>query len=137
MISIPFGFVGIIFAFSVHGMYNFGFFAVVGMIGMMGVVVNDSIIMISKLEKEYDVKKNIKHKNKQVADIAKTRLKAVLLTTLTTVAGLFPTAYGVAGYDSMLAEMMLSMGWGLIFGTLISLVLIPSIYSVVKRFDHK
>ncbi|MBN2041152.1 MAG: efflux RND transporter permease subunit [Spirochaetes bacterium] len=136
MVSIPFGAVGIILAFWLHGIAYFGFFAAVGAIGLMGVVVNDSIVMIVKLENEYDVKKNKKLVNRQISDIAKTRLRAILLTTLTTVAGLFPTAYGIAGYDSMLAEMMLAMGWGLIFATLITLLLIPSVYSIIKRFEH-
>jgi len=55
-----------------------------------------------------------------------------MLTTLTTVAGLMPTAYGVAGYDAMLAQMMLALSWGLLFGTLITLILIPTIYTFLK-----
>ncbi len=136
MVSIPFGAVGIVFAFWFHGIFYFGFFAAIGAIGLMGVVVNDSIVMISKLEIEYDINKHKEFSNAQIADIVKTRLRAILLTTLTTVAGLFPTAYGIAGYDSMLAEMMLAMGWGLIFATLITLFLIPSVYSVIKHLDH-
>lgn len=137
MITIPFGAVGIILAFWLHGMIYFGFFAAVGAIGLAGVVVNDSIVMLSKMEKEYDKNKDHKLKNSQIADIAKTRLRAVLLTTITTVAGLFPTAYGLAGYDAMLSEMMLAMGWGLLFATLITLILVPATYSIIKHIEHK
>jgi len=56
---------------------------------------------------------------------------------LTTVAGILPTAYGFAGYDAMLAEMMLALAWGLLFGTLITLILIPCIYSYLKSFECK
>ena len=72
--------------------------------------------------------------DEQIAKIAQTRLRAVVLTTLTTVVGIIPTAYGFAGYDAMLAEMMLSLAWGLIFGSIITLVIIPCIYSYGKKF---
>lgn len=130
LIIIPFGAVGVIFAFLGHGLLMFGFFAVVGALGMLGVVVNDSIVLIHKLENEYG--NGAERGIKAVAMITKTRLRAVLLTTFTTIAGLFPTAYGIAGYDSMLAEMMLSMGWGLLFGTMITLLLVPSCYSIYR-----
>lgn len=137
MLTIPFGAVGIILAFSLHGISQFGFFAGIGALGLAGVVVNDSIVMLVKLEKEYDRRKHKDMSNKQIADIAKTRLRAVLLTTLTTVAGLLPTAYGFAGYDSMLAEMMLAMSWGLMFGTFITLLLIPSLYNLLMDTRHR
>ncbi|MBN1899390.1 MAG: efflux RND transporter permease subunit [Spirochaetes bacterium] len=136
MMAIPFGAVGIILAFWLHGMTVFGFFAGIGALGLAGVVVNDSIVMLAKLEKEFDKKKHKELSDKQIADIAKTRLRAVLLTTLTTVAGLLPTAYGFAGYDAMLAEMMLALAWGLLFGTFITLILVPSLYSQMMDIRH-
>jgi multidrug efflux pump subunit AcrB len=127
---IPFGVVGVIFSFYAHGMTQYGFFAVIGTLGMIGVVVNDAIVMISKLEENKKLILESSSRLSEIAIIASTRLRAVVLTTLTTVAGLFPTAYGWAGYDSMLAEMMLAMGWGLIFSTCITLVLVPCLYSM-------
>ncbi|MFC1567194.1 efflux RND transporter permease subunit, partial [bacterium] len=121
---------GIILAFWLHGKTLFGFFAVIGALGLSGVVINDSIIMLVKLNRAYDKTKNHQESNNQIAKIAQTRLRAVLLTTITTVAGLIPTAYGFAGYDPMLAEMMLALTWGLMFGTFITLLLIPCIYSL-------
>lgn len=137
MLAIPFGIVGIILAFWLHGKTLFGFYAAIGALGLAGVVINDSIIMLVKLEKEYDNKISQLSSNNQVANIAKTRLRAVILTTLTTVAGMFPAAYGIAGYDAMLAEMMLALTWGLIFGTMITLLLIPCTYSAVKTMELK
>lgn len=131
MLSIPFGIVGVIFAFYLHGITEFGFFAAVGIIGLSGVVVNDSIVMLVKLDRELKLEKKTRD---NIAEIAKTRLLAVLLTTVTTVVGLFPTAYGWAGYDYMLSQMMLAMGWGLICATAITLVLIPCLYSILYDF---
>jgi len=130
MAIIPFGVIGIILAFFVHGKLLFGFYAAIGTLGMMGVVVNDAIVMLVKLDREY-IKPNTKRGiSFKVSQIAKTRLRAILLTTMTTVAGVMPTAYGLAGYDAMLAEMMLALAWGLIFGTVITLFLVPCLFQI-------
>ncbi|MDH5548022.1 MAG: efflux RND transporter permease subunit [Gammaproteobacteria bacterium] len=135
MLAIPFGMVGVVVAFIAHGQTLFGFFAAVGSLGMIGVVINDAIIMLSKLEQEFD-KHPASTLYERVARIAQTRLKAVILTTLTTVAGVLPTAYGFAGYDAMLAEMMLALAWGLVFGTVITLILVPCLYAAILRFTR-
>lgn len=137
MLAIPFGVVGIVLAFLLHGKLLFGFYAAIGALGLAGVVINDSIIMLVKLDKAYDSNKPKIESNQQVARIAQTRLRAVILTTLTTVAGVLPTAYGFAGYDAMLAEMMLSLTWGLIFGTGITLLLIPTVYGLGKDLKYQ
>jgi multidrug efflux pump subunit AcrB len=131
MLAIPFGLVGVVLAFWLHGKVLFGFFAAIGALGLAGVVINDSIIMLTKLDREFGEPAR-EMVNKQIARIAQTRLKAVVLTTLTTVAAVMPTAYGLAGYDAMLAEMMLALAWGLVFGTLITLLLVPCMYSLIK-----
>ena len=136
MLAIPFGMVGVILAFWLHGQTLFGFFAAIGALGMAGVVINDSIIMLSKLDQEYDGL-DAKPVNEKIARIAQTRLKAVILTTLTTVAGVLPTAYGLAGYDSMLAEMMLALAWGLLFGSMITLLLVPCLYSLLQDMRQR
>ena len=137
MLAIPFGVVGIIFAFWLHGINLYGFFAVIGALGLSGVVINDAIIMVAKLDNDYDPTKPTGEMYKQISTIAATRLKAVVLTTLTTVVAMVPTAYGWAGYDSMLAQMMLALAWGLLFGTMITLVLIPCIYSVYLQVRQR
>lgn len=136
MLSIPFGAVGIVFAFWLHHKTLFGFYGAIGALGLAGVVINDSIIMLVKLDDEFDTALNWKDSFRQIAQIAKTRLRAVILTTLTTVAGVMPTAYGFAGYDPTLAEMMLTLSWGLMFGTIITLLLVPCVYSVEKDFYY-
>ena len=127
--TIPFGVLGVIFAFFAHGMSHYGFFAVIGTLGMIGVVINDAIVMVSKLQQEVSPYQANGLGRTEIAQVSSTRLRAIVVTTLTTVAGLFPTAYGVVGYDAFLAEMMLAMGWGLIFCTMITLVLVPCLYS--------
>ncbi len=140
MASIPPAAASVILVFFLHGMNYLGFFGIIGILGLSGVVVNDAIVLLSKLQDKLPVD-NL-HFTKSdlyqiVAEQSATRLKAVTLTTLTTVAGLFPTAYGWLGYDSMLAEMMLALSWGLVFGTLIILLLIPSIYMIILDIRYK
>ncbi len=129
---IPFGMAGIIFVLLIHKMSMYGFFSIIGTLGMMGVVINDAIVMISKIEtlvrKEGEATLGI------ICEGASTRLRAVVITTVTTVVAILPTAYGFFGYDSMLAEMMLTMGWGLFFSTLITLFLVPCLYTIYSRF---
>ena len=123
---IPFGVVGSTFAFWTHGYTQYGFFAIIGTLGMIGVVINDSIVLINSLE---NANISAEGKLEKIAYGTSQRLRAIFITTITTVAGLFPTAYGLGGYDSMLAEMMLAMGWGLLFGMFITLLLTPCLYS--------
>jgi multidrug efflux pump subunit AcrB len=65
---------------------------------------------------------------------AKERLRAVVLTTLTTLAGVIPLAYGIGGSDFLLQPMALSLGYGLLFGTLMTLVLLPCLYLMNYEF---
>jgi multidrug efflux pump subunit AcrB len=132
---VPFGLAGVIYILLLHGMNVFGFFAAIGTLGMIGVVINDSIVMIDMMDK--NIQKATSDPWLTIARIASTRLRPILLTTLTTVVGVLPTAYGFAGFDSMLAEMMLTMGWGLAFGTIITLILIPSLYTFIYKKKKK
>lgn len=138
MLVIPFGIIGVIVAFYLHQKLSFGFYAAIGSLGMLGVVVNDAIVMLDRLDKTQQTS-SISNET-FTAHIAKTRLRAIILTTITTVAGVIPTAYGLGGYDTMLADMMLALGWGLIFGTLITLILIPCTYLIehdIKQLFYK
>jgi multidrug efflux pump subunit AcrB len=132
---IPFGFIGIILAFNLHG-EPLGFFAMIGGIGLAGVIVNDSIVMvdyINKLKKDAVKKKDMLH---TVVEGAGERLRPILLTTITTVAGLFPTVYGWGGSNPMLRPLTMALAYGLIFGTTITLFMIPSFYLIDQDFKR-
>jgi multidrug efflux pump subunit AcrB/outer membrane protein TolC len=136
MLIIPFGVIGVIFTFYLHGKTQFGFYAAIGTLGMIGVVINDAIVMLSKLDRETTKSKEYVLSLPQIAQHATTRLRAICLTTLTTVMGVLPTAYGLGGLDVMLSDMMLALGWGLIFGTLITLILTPCIFQIEIDLQH-
>lgn len=130
MSAIPLGVIGVIMAFALHG-EPLGFLAIMGLIGLSGVVVNDSLVLvdfINRLRAERPGTPLIE----LVSDAAAERLRAILLTTLTTVAGLLPLAYGIGGADPFIAPMALAMGFGLLFASPITLALIPSLYLMMN-----
>jgi multidrug efflux pump subunit AcrB len=128
MIAIPFGFVGVIIALTLHG-EPLGFMAITGLIGLAGVVVNDSLVLVNHLNvlRTQKPEANIRE---LVADGTADRLRAILLTTFTTVAAVIPLAYGIGGYDLYMAPMALTLGWGLLFATPLTLILVPSLYMI-------
>ncbi len=128
MMAIPFGMIGVIVGFSVHD-EALGFLGMVGIIGLAGVVVNDSLVLvahINELRKREPKRKPIE----LVALGTSNRMRAVLLTTVSTVAGLMPLAYGIGGTDPYMGPMALALGWGLLFATPLTLLLIPCLYLV-------
>ncbi|NNF96329.1 MAG: efflux RND transporter permease subunit [Halobacteria archaeon] len=72
---------------------------------------------------------------------ATNRLRPILVTTVSTVAGLMPLAYGLGGVDPYMSPMALALGWGLLFATLLTLILVPSLYVIGNdigcMFDKK
>lgn len=63
------------------------------------------------------------------------RLRPVILTTVTTVLGILPTAYGIGGSDPFLKPMALAIGWGLAFATFLTLIAVPVLYKVYMDFQ--
>ncbi|WGK69768.1 efflux RND transporter permease subunit [Candidatus Haliotispira prima] len=129
--SIPFGLVGGLVALQLHGLPA-GFMAMLGFMGLMGVVVNDSVVMVEFIN-------NIVHRYPHaksrlleplVLKGAGRRFRAVVLTTLTTVLGLFPTIYGLSGDPGFVRPVVLVLGYGLLAATLITLFFIPAVYMI-------
>ena len=126
ILAIPFSLIGIAIALLVHGM-PLSYMALFGMVGLTGIVVNDSLVMVNYI----NTLKN-KYKKKKIKDIiiegAATRLRPVLLTTITTISGLIPTAYAIGGKDPMIIPTTIVISWGLLFATSLTLILIPILY---------
>ncbi len=129
LIAVPFSIIGVIWAFFLHG-ETLSFFAILGTLALVGVIVNDSLIMVTHLNYLKVKLASTMSVHKWVVQGAKDRLRAVVLTTLTTLAGVIPLAYGIGGTDFILQPMALSLGYGLLFGTLMTLVLLPCLYLI-------
>jgi len=129
LLSVPFGIIGIIFAFFFHG-EPLGFMAMIGSIGLTGVLVNDSLVLmyrINQLRQE-----NPDEDIRNIISIATSdRLRPIFLTSLTTVVGVMPIAYGLSGAsDPFIAPLGLTLGWGLVFSTPLILLLLPTFYMI-------
>jgi len=132
LMTIPFAIIGVILAFIAHGQ-PISFLALVGFVGLSGVIVNGAIVMIDFAQ---SLRKN--NPNMSIEEVAlkagSMRLRAVILTTLTTVLGLLPTAYGIGGRDPFLVPLALAFAWGLMFSTLLTLFIIPVLYIKAVNF---
>jgi len=146
MLTIPFGLIGVIFGLLIHNL-PISFLALLGVVGLMGIVVNDSIVFMDFINK---LRSKGTSRRESIVQAGRLRFRPVMLTTLTTVAGIGTVAYGIGGKDPFLVPMALSITWGLIFATSLTLIIIPCIYSIVddikmkivghpavKRINHK
>ena len=134
MSVIPFAIIGVIWAFYFHDM-PLSFFSTMGTLGLVGVVVNGTIIMVTEVNKGLAYKPD-SNLVQTIVSAAKNRLRPVLLTTLTTVAGLLPTAYGIGGKDGLIMPLTMAMAYGLMFATLITLILTPTLLVIGHDIAH-
>jgi multidrug efflux pump subunit AcrB len=132
MLSIPFGIIGIIVTFGLHGQ-AVSFLAMLGMIGMTGVVVNDSLVLVNHINELRERRPDDDFKS-IVVDGTANRLRPVVLTTLTTAGGLLPLAYGVGGVDVYMSPMALALGYGLVFAMPLTLGLVPCLFLIGGDF---
>ncbi|WP_411728357.1 efflux RND transporter permease subunit [Methyloglobulus sp.] len=126
--SIPFGVIGAIFGHLLMG-YDLSLISVLGIVSLAGIVANDSLILIDQalqLKKNHDI---------PAIEIIKTaavqRFRPIILTTFTTFFGLMPMILETSRQARMLIPMAISIGFGILFATMITLILIPSLYVVV------
>ncbi len=133
MLAIPFGLIGVVLAFILHGQ-ALSFMAIMGIVGLNGVVVNDSIVLVDFINKLRA--QGISRAN-SIVKAGQMRIRPVILTTVTTAGGLSTVAYGIGGKDPFLVPMALSLCWGLVFATALTLLVIPCIYSMIDDLAIK
>lgn len=101
-----------------------------GMIMLAGIVVNNAIVLVEQIEIERERGHGLLE---AIVGAARLRLRPILMTTLTTVAGMTPLALGLGQGAEMLQPLAVVIVWGLSFSMLVSLVLIPAIYRLMHR----
>jgi len=126
MSAIPFGIAGVVVAFFIHGQ-PLSFMAMLGTIGLTGIVVNDSIVLVNFIG---NLRREGKGNIESIIEAAHTRIRPVILTTITTCVDLLPLAYGIGGRDPFLMPMALAIAWGLMFATVLTLLLVPCLYAI-------
>jgi multidrug efflux pump subunit AcrB len=126
LFTVPFAFVGVFLYLLISGT-PLSTTVIYAGIALVGIAVNDAIVLISFIN---DLRKEGTEAGSAVVEAAKTRLRPTLLTSLTTIAGLLPTALGIGGYSVVWGPMASTITFGLLFSTLTTLVLIPCVYGV-------
>ena len=128
MVVIPFGVVGGVLGHMIMGM-SLSIMSYMGMLALCGVVVNDSLVLVDWVNRQ-------RSKGVALFDAVRTagmaRFRAVILTSLTTFFGLLPLIFETSTQAQFLIPMAVSLGYGILFATLVTLVLIPVNYLVLE-----
>jgi multidrug efflux pump subunit AcrB len=129
MLAIPFGIIGALAGHMIRDITP-SFLSVFGILALAGVVVNDSIVLVDFINQRRAAGDSLL---KAVVDSGARRFRPILLTSLTTFAGLFPLIMDDSIQNQMLVPMAVSLGFGLLFATFITLYLIPTSYLVMEE----
>ena len=134
MLSVPFSMTGAFFALMITGQ-SISMTSLIGLVMLVGIVVNNAIVLIdyaNVLRREHGMSAR-----DALIRSGRTRLRPILMTTLTTVLGLLPTAIGIGGQVEMMQSMSIVVIGGLTFSTLLTLILIPTVYLLFDGEDRR
>lgn len=129
MSVIPFGILGAVLGHWIMGM-NLTILSLLGMLALIGVVVNDSLVLVDYINKK---RKEGMALLDAVSTAGAARFRPVILTSLTTFIGLVPLLFEKSTQAQMLIPMAVSLGFGILFATLITLILVPVNYMVLEK----
>jgi multidrug efflux pump subunit AcrB len=132
MAIIPFGLIGTIYGHNAWGI-PMSLFTVVGLIGMVGIIINDSIVLVTTID-EYAADRGLVP---AIIDGTANRLRPVLLTTLTTVLGLAPLLFEGSTQAEFLKPTIVTLVYGLGFGMVLVLLVVPSLIAMQADFARQ
>ena len=131
VLTIPLAIIGVVIGLLIF-QEPFGFMPFLGVISLAGIVINNAIVLIDRMEIEMNELK--RSEEDAVIAACLQRFRPILLATFTTVLGLIPLYLsGGEMWEGMAVSIMI----GLIFGTIITLIFIPSMYSVLYKVNYK
>ena len=128
MLSIPFGVIGAILGHLTMG-YNLSIISIMGMIALAGVVVNGSLVLIEYANR---LREDGVNAYEAIHRSGIRRFRPIMLTTLTTFAGLAPMIFETSRQARFMIPMALSLGYGILFSSIICLVLVPALYMIIE-----
>lgn len=132
LITIPLGLIAVVWTFYVHGM-PLSFMGMIGMVGLSGIIVNNAIVFVEFVNES---RSSGKDRWESILEAASHRARAIFLTTITTIVGIMPTAYGIGGLDKFVVPIAMAMGWGLLVGSLLALFVLPAFISILDDFSQ-
>lgn len=137
---IPFGIVASLTALWIHS-ESLSFFAIVGTIGLVGIMVNNALVLISYYKQNLHKLDLNSASSQDITNFAVegsiSRARAVIITSVTTILGMIPLAYGLGGYDNFMGPIALVIGWGVFVSAICVLFFIPSLYAVTLEKRRK
>ncbi|MEM1351756.1 MAG: efflux RND transporter permease subunit, partial [Pseudomonadota bacterium] len=122
---VPFGLIGTIYGHAVWNM-PLSMFTVVGLLGMTGIIINDSIVLVTTIDR-YAAKRGL---IPSIIDGAVDRLRPVILTTLTTVLGMMPLLFETSRQAQFLKPTVITLVYGLAFGMVLVLMIVPALLAI-------
>ena len=128
--TIPLGMIGVFFGLFVANSF-FGFFTLLGIISLAGIVINNAIVLLERIDLE--INENGLPPQHAIIEAAQRRMRPILLTTATTVFGLLPL---YLGGGEMWEPMAVSIMGGLMFSTMLTLGFIPVLYSLLYKVSY-
>jgi multidrug efflux pump subunit AcrB len=128
MVAIPFGIVGAVLGHLAMG-YSLSVMSMFGVVALSGVVVNDSLVLVDWANRRRLTRMRARD---AIHEAAIHRFRPIMLTTLTTFGGLAPIIFETSRQARFLIPMAVSLGFGILFATIITLVLVPALYLVVE-----
>ena len=132
MMAIPFGIIGALLGHWMNDL-ALGILSLNGILALSGVVVNDSLLLVSRFN---DLRHETSHVKKAISLACRGRLRAVLLTSFTTFAGLMPILWETSRQAQILIPAAVSLAYGIMFATVITLILIP-VLLMIKEDMHQ
>ena len=132
MFSIPFAIVGVILGHIFFG-YNLQFLSVIGLLALIGIVVNDSLILIDFIKK---LRNEGMNKIEATIKACQVRARPIILTSVTTFLGISPLIFFATGQTKFLSPMAVSLGFGLLFATILILIVLPCFYLIMDDFKE-
>ena len=130
MIAIPFGIVGAVVGHIIMG-FNMSVISMMGIVALGGVVVNDALVLINFANRR---RADGATDFEAISDAGVRRFRPIMLTTLTTFGRLAPMIFETSRQARFIVPMAISLGFGILFGTIITLVLVPSLYMMIEDF---
>lgn len=133
LFTVPLSIIGVVTGLLLTRL-TFSFMAFVGVIALVGIVVNDGIVLIDFINQR---RRRGVDLITAIFDAGPRRLRPVILTTVTTIGGLLPITLNLGGGGAFWAPLGTSIIFGLLFATILTLIVIPSLYSIFERKAYK
>jgi HAE1 family hydrophobic/amphiphilic exporter-1 len=133
MLTIPFAFIGVVFGLLVTGL-PFSMMTMISVVALAGVVVNDALVLVDFVNRERAAGTD---RWNSLINAGAIRLRPIIMTTVTTIAGFMPIIISNSSTTSDYKPMAVSIAFGLAFATILTLFVIPVIYSLVDSLFGK